>query len=121
MILPNLSYIGGGGEIAYWLQLKKNFDHYGVPFPSLLLRNSALIYSDKLKRKMDKLNLTHLDLFSKRNIWIDKKNVNREVHKPIVFCKSLFVSGTKNNRIIPKRGNPINVNKIEESNIQLVT
>ena len=73
MILPNLSYIGGGGEIAYWLQLKKNFDHYGVPFPSLLLRNSALIYSDKLKRKMDKLNLTHLDLFSKRNVLIDKK------------------------------------------------
>jgi uncharacterized protein YllA (UPF0747 family) len=22
VILPNLSYIGGGGEIAYWLELK---------------------------------------------------------------------------------------------------
>jgi bacillithiol biosynthesis cysteine-adding enzyme BshC len=41
-ILPNLAYIGGGGEIAYWLQLKSTFEHYKLSFPILLLRNSAL-------------------------------------------------------------------------------
>ena len=25
-ILPNLCYIGGGGELAYWLQLKSYFE-----------------------------------------------------------------------------------------------
>ena len=25
IILPNLCYIGGGGEIAYWLELKRLF------------------------------------------------------------------------------------------------
>ena len=26
-ILPNLCYVGGGGELSYWLQLKSCFDH----------------------------------------------------------------------------------------------
>src|SRR5690606_15644289 len=33
LLLPNLAYVGGGAEIAYWLQLKQNFAHYGVSFP----------------------------------------------------------------------------------------
>ena len=32
VILPNLCYIGGGGEIAYWLQLKSNFVKFKVRF-----------------------------------------------------------------------------------------
>jgi uncharacterized protein YllA (UPF0747 family) len=42
MLLPNLAYIGGGAEVAYWFQLKDVFAAYGVPFPIVLLRNSAL-------------------------------------------------------------------------------
>src|SRR4030095_581379 len=34
-ILPNIAFIGGGGELAYWLQLKGLFDHYKVPYPVL--------------------------------------------------------------------------------------
>merc|ERR1711916_38740 len=41
VILPNLCYIGGGGELAYWLQLKSYFEESGVSFPMLWLRNSA--------------------------------------------------------------------------------
>ena len=37
VILPNLCYIGGGGELAYWLQLKENFKLFSGPFPILLL------------------------------------------------------------------------------------
>ena len=32
-ILPNLAYIGGGAEVAYWLQLKEYFDQEKVVFP----------------------------------------------------------------------------------------
>jgi bacillithiol biosynthesis cysteine-adding enzyme BshC len=63
VILPNLCYIGGGGEIAYWLQLKSNFEAQNVPFPILLLRNSALIITEKQKEKLDKLQVSVADLF----------------------------------------------------------
>ena len=39
VILPNLGYVGGGGEIAYWLELNSFFDAVKVTFPILLLRN----------------------------------------------------------------------------------
>lgn len=45
VILPNLCYIGGGGELAYWLQLKAYFEAVEIPFPILLLRNSVQIVS----------------------------------------------------------------------------
>ena len=33
VILPNLCYIGGGGELAYWFQLKGFFNKVDVPLP----------------------------------------------------------------------------------------
>lgn len=41
-ILPNLAYFGGAAEVAYWLEMKGIFDAHRVPYPVLLLRNSAL-------------------------------------------------------------------------------
>lgn len=73
VILPNLCYIGGGGEIAYWFQLKHNFDRLQVPFPLLLVRNSVLLYANKLGNKIDKLGLEPSDLFLNRKALIDKK------------------------------------------------
>lgn len=63
VILPNLCYIGGGGELAYWFQLKDYFESVEVPFPILLLRNSALIIPGSVTEKMKKLNITVEDLF----------------------------------------------------------
>ena len=63
VILPNLCYIGGGGELAYWLQLKTYFDSVKVTFPILLLRNSVLLTSAKHLEKMQKLDLNVADLF----------------------------------------------------------
>ncbi len=67
VILPNLCYIGGGGEIAYWLELKSFFEAVKVTFPMLLIRNSVLLTTDKQSKKADKLGLTWSDLFSKQN------------------------------------------------------
>lgn len=62
-ILPNIAFIGGGGETAYWLQLKDLFKHYQVPFPVLVLRNSFLIIEKKYRELAVKLGLTAEDLF----------------------------------------------------------
>jgi bacillithiol synthase len=62
-ILPNLVYIGGGGEIAYWLQLKELFENYKVPYPVLLLRNSFLVVEKKWNEKISKLGFSAEDFF----------------------------------------------------------
>jgi bacillithiol biosynthesis cysteine-adding enzyme BshC len=63
IILPNLAYIGGGGELAYWFQLKGVFEAYNIPFPILMLRNSAAIINPKTGSLMEKLKLSIPDLF----------------------------------------------------------
>ena len=73
LILPNIAYTGGGGELAYWLELKDYFDSHGVLFPVLMLRNSALLMSEKQLHKWRKMGLTTEDLFLKRDPLINKK------------------------------------------------
>ena len=63
VILPNLAYIGGGAEIAYWLQFKANFDQYGIPYPILIPRNSAMITDDNIASKIYRLDLTFKSVF----------------------------------------------------------
>jgi bacillithiol synthase len=62
-ILPNIAFIGGGGETAYWLQLKNLFEHYKIPFPVLVLRNSFLIVEKKWQVLIAKLGFTIEDFF----------------------------------------------------------
>jgi len=73
VILPNLCYIGGGGELAYWLELKDYFEAMGITFPMLLLRNSALVITKKQADKVNKMDLDVADLFLKQNHLINKK------------------------------------------------
>ncbi len=60
-ILPSVAYIGGAGELSYWLQLKLLFDFYGVSYPQLLLRNSVLLVNPNITNKISKLgfSITH--------------------------------------------------------------
>lgn len=73
VILPNLCYIGGGGELAYWLELKEVFTLHNITFPMLLLRNSVLLATQKQNQKREKLNLTWEELFLKTNEFVHKK------------------------------------------------
>jgi len=74
-ILPNLCYIGGGGELAYWLQLKPVFDLHQIDFPILLLRNSVLLVTEKQVKKLDKLQLTWADIFAPADELLQKKSI----------------------------------------------
>ncbi len=73
VILPNIAYIGGGGEIAYWLELKSYFEASEIPFPILMLRNSALVLSEKQARKAKKLGVSLRELFLEQNELINRK------------------------------------------------
>ena len=72
-ILPNLCYIGGGGELAYWLELKAYFESQKTPFPILLHRNAAVLVPRKIADKIERLQLTPADVFLKRSSLINKK------------------------------------------------
>ena len=64
-ILPNLAYIGGPGELSYWMQFKSSFEHYEIPFPILIPRNNALVINKGLVKKVQKLGLNAAELFLK--------------------------------------------------------
>jgi len=82
MILPNVAYIGGGAEIVYWLELKSNFDHYGITFPVLILRNSGLVISKDIVPKIARIGFKPQDFFKKtdelKNCWI-KQNTHHNL------------------------------------------
>ena len=69
-ILPNLCYIGGGGEVSYWLQLKSYFEAEHITFPILLHRNSVLLISQKQHQKLDKLKVSMSELFQDKDVLI---------------------------------------------------
>jgi uncharacterized protein YllA (UPF0747 family) len=62
-ILPNLAYFGGAAEVAYWLELKPVFDAHQVPYPALLLRNSAMVVDAVNVHRMENGGLMQKDLF----------------------------------------------------------
>mgnify|MGYP002634252363 FL=1 len=62
-ILPNLTYVGGGGELSYWLQYKNYFSEMKVSFPMLALRNHFLLMDAGVGKRMDEMKLLPEDLF----------------------------------------------------------
>ncbi|MCW3123210.1 MAG: hypothetical protein JWQ38_2702 [Flavipsychrobacter sp.] len=62
-ILPDVAFIGGGAEVAYWLQLKTLFQHYNVFYPSIHLRQSALWIDTLQTKQRSQLELSVGDIF----------------------------------------------------------
>ncbi len=102
-ILPNVAFIGGGGEIAYWLQLKELFERNKIVFPVLVLRNSFLIVTSQLKALMEKHHLSFMQIFQPElnilNEIIERENktpkLNGEVDKLNDVYEALKESVTK--------------------------
>ena len=67
IILPNVAYIGGPSEIEYWLEFKKFFNYYDIRYPIIIPRNSALIIQNKIKKRLNKLNIRLVDLFQEKS------------------------------------------------------
>jgi bacillithiol biosynthesis cysteine-adding enzyme BshC len=80
-ILPNIAFIGGGGELAYWLELKEVFAAIQVPFPVLLLRNSFLLMSHAQESRMQQLGIDLPQLFQPAQAlhtqWVKDRSTNQ--------------------------------------------
>ena len=89
-ILPSLAYIGGAGELCYWLQLKSVFDFYEINFPQLLLRNSAMLVNENISKKIEKMGFSIQDFF-KDTEQIKKEFISRTTEE------NIDLSGLKKN------------------------
>lgn len=91
VILPNLCYVGGGGEQAYWLELKRYFEKVDVPFPILLLRNSVQVISEKQQKKLNALDISLEELFLPQNELLAKKvKENSDIQFSFADAKELL-------------------------------
>ena len=62
-ILPGVVFVGGGGELAYWMELKNVFQQVGVHYPLLQLRNSFLLIRQKQADQWAAMQFEEQDLF----------------------------------------------------------
>lgn len=62
-ILPNLAYVGGPGELSYWLQYLAAFKSYNITYPLLMPRAFVTLIEKATQNKIDKLKLHHSDLY----------------------------------------------------------
>jgi bacillithiol biosynthesis cysteine-adding enzyme BshC len=86
IILPNIAYIGGPSEVAYWFQLKASFDYHKAQFPVIMPRNFAMIIDKGTSAKMDKLKLDLKSIFKEsddlvKGFVIENNNVEFEGEK----------------------------------------
>lgn len=72
VILPNIAYIGGPGELAYWLEFKKMFDELSVVFPVLMPRNFLTVVDKTTRQRIEKLKLLVTDFFESEQRLIKK-------------------------------------------------
>ena len=69
-ILPNIAYVGGPGELAYWLEFKELFKSYHINFPIIMPRQFAVMVDKGSKQKIEKFDLSLQDLFSDGEILV---------------------------------------------------
>jgi len=70
--LPNLAYIGGGGELAYWLERKSLFETWNIPFPMLIRRDSVMIVDKKSAKFVASAGLEFTDVFEREEQLVGK-------------------------------------------------
>lgn len=66
-ILPNIAYVGGGGELAYWLERKEQFKTFEIFYPALIRRNSTMVISKSQIKLLDKIGITIEEIFHEEN------------------------------------------------------
>lgn len=64
LILPNLAYVGGGGELAYWLERKSLFAHFNLSLPVLVRRHSLLWLDRDAAKKLQKTGFSAAEFFA---------------------------------------------------------
>ncbi len=95
LILPNIAYVGGGGELAYWQERHTQFQAFGISYPVLIRRNSALFVSRYIQNQLAKIKLKPSDIFKSQNellLLLDSDNIDLSVKKELDLLANLYDS-----------------------------
>ena len=91
VVLPNLAYIGGGGELAYWMERTTLFDKMKVPFPILIRRDSVLIIDKKSASVLYQEHISVEQLFNREEQIVKLLTLNdSDVNIDLSFVKNLI-------------------------------
>lgn len=83
IILPNIAFVCGGGEVSYWIERKTQFDHFGVFFPMVIRRNSIMFVNEKQSESIEKIGLKVEDFVYSETDVIQKfldENTSTDIH-----------------------------------------
>ena len=128
-IIPNIAYVGGPSEIEYWLEFKDFFNFYNISFPIIIPRNFVTIINDKIKKKLEKLNIKLSDIFKNKNelekiilknqsknkfdLINEKQNIGKEIEK--IIDKSKAIDKSLNGKILALKKKTIKeINSLEK-------
>lgn len=81
-ILPNIAYVGGPGELSYWIQLPQVFAYFNLPVPVMFPRNSVMLIDKGIASRFEKLGITEQDLFKSTDELVNefiRKNAGEEL------------------------------------------
>jgi bacillithiol biosynthesis cysteine-adding enzyme BshC len=80
IILPNIAYVGGAGEISYWLQLVDVFAEAKVAFPLPMVRTSFTLLREKQINKVEEFGMQMEDMFLRpdllENRYVEKQSTD---------------------------------------------
>lgn len=96
MVLPSIVNLGGGAEVAYWLQLKSNFDYFNIDFPVLGLRDIFTVLDRKSYDKWKNLELTVLDFFKdinkiKKQLVLKNSTLEKDIERATIEISASFI------------------------------
>jgi bacillithiol biosynthesis cysteine-adding enzyme BshC len=88
-ILPNICYVGGVGELSYWLQLKSTFEKAAIPYPIIQARSSVIWMDKNSKEKLEQLKFEINSIF-KNTIELKKEFLLNNEEETIDFSLQNF-------------------------------
>lgn len=105
LILPNIAFIGGGGEIAYWLERKSQFEAAGVFFPMLVRRNSFFMIDHATKQGLEKTDMGWEDFMQDYDVIVkhylsEHSKAELEVNVELGMLKAAYTSLEEKAQII---------------------
>lgn len=67
-LLPTIAYIGGPSEIAYFAQIKKVYNFYGIDMPVIYPRTNITIIENRVNNFLVKYGIKPEELFDERKV-----------------------------------------------------
>ena len=71
VVLPNISFVGGPSEVAYWLQLAPAFTTLNVHYPQVLLRDQCIMVSQRVVELAQQYDVSWESLIQGDLAWQD--------------------------------------------------